>query len=278
MKYKKNELLDLSGKTAIITGGAGLLGIKHAEAIAEYGGTPILLDIDEKGLIEATIHINKMFNANYLGLNCDITDISQVNDCKNRILDKYNRIDILINNAAIDPKVRSSTSNLGSNRLENFSLDQWNLELSVGLTGAFICVQVFGNVMVSANSGVIVNISSDLGIIAPDQRLYEIDGVPREKQSVKPVTYSVIKHGLIGLTKYIATYWAKDGIRANTLCPAGVFNNQPPEFVEKISNLIPMGRMAERDEYKATIVYLTSDASSYMNGHTLILDGGRSIL
>lgn len=139
-----------------------------------------------------------------------------------------------------------------------------------------MCSQVFGSIMAKQNKGVILNISSDLGIIAPDQRIYRKDGLKEEEQMVKPVTYSVIKHGILGLTKYLATYWAQKGVRANSLCPAGVFNNQNEDFLGKLTNLIPMGRMADSDEYKGTILYLVSDASSYMTGATVIVDGGRT--
>lgn len=150
------------------------------------------------------------------------------------------------------------------------------MELSVGLKGAFICSQVFGEEMAKQGKGVILNISSDLGISAPDQRIYKKTGLSQNMQPVKPVTYSVIKHGLIGLTKYTATYWADKGIRVNALCPGGVYNNQPEDFVNKLANLIPIGRMANIDEYKAGVLFLISEASSYMTGSTLIIDGGRS--
>ena len=149
--------------------------------------------------------------------------------------------------------------------------------MAVGLTGAMLCSKVFGYEMAKKGKGVILNISSDLGIIAPDQRIYKKDGLPENEQPVKPVTYSVIKHGLIGLTKYLATYWADKGVRCNALCPGGIYNNQPDEFVKKISNLIPLGRMADEDEYKASVVFMVSEASKYMNGSILSVDGGRSI-
>ena len=208
---------------------------------------------------------------------CDITKEDQLVEVKNTVLEKYDTIDILINNAAIDPKVKNNAM-VNLSRLENFMVDQWNIEVAVGLTGAMLCSKIFGYEMAKRKSGVIINISSDLGIIAPDQRLYRDETLNEEQQAVKPVTYSVIKHGLIGLTKYLATYWANEGIRSNTLCPAGVYNNQPDEFVERISNLIPMKRMANKDEYKGAIAFLASDASAYMNGATIIIDGGRSIL
>ena len=139
-----------------------------------------------------------------------------------------------------------------------------------------LCSKVFGLEMSRNEKGVILNISSDLGIIAPDQRLYKKSGLPYDKQPVKPVTYSVIKHGIIGLTKYLATYWVDEGVRVNSISLGGVSNDQDPKFVERLTNLIPLGRMAHEDEYKAAIIFLVSDASSYMTGSNLVIDGGRS--
>ncbi len=274
---KVKELFDLNGKVAVITGGAGLLGEKHAEALAEFGSTIALLDINEEKLKTVSRNISKKFNNKILEIKCDITQKNQIEKVKEDLLKEFGGIDILINNAAIDPKVVNNRADIPFDRLEYFTLAQWEKEISVGLTGAFLCSQVFGSQMAKQGDGVIINISSDLGIIAPDQRLYKKEGVSEKKQPVKPVTYSVIKHGLIGLTKYISTYWAAKGIRVNTLCPSGVYTNQPNEFVKRLSDLIPLGRMAEKDEYKAAIVFLASDASSYMNGATLVLDGGRSV-
>lgn len=269
---------ELQGKTVIITGGGGLLGQMHAEAVAEYGGNPIILDYNEESANATAEFINKKYRVQALAIKCDITQKCELVESKRIILDKYPSIDVLINNAALDPKADKEKSLNTQNRLENFCLDQWNTEIAVGLSGVLLCTQTFGTEMVRQRKGVIINISSDLGIIAPDQRLYEKPDLDFNSQAVKPITYSVIKHGLIGITKYIATYWAKQGIRANTLCPGGVFNNHPDDFVEKISELIPMGRMAKRDEYKAAIIFLASDASSYMTGQTLIIDGGRTII
>ena len=275
MKYSLKKQFDLLDKVAIITGGTGLLGEKHAEAIAEFGGIPILLDIDKKAGTKKASKICNEYQVDCEFMLCDITDELQISRVRDYLLSKFGHIDILINNAAIDPKVKKqSDKNLSS--LENFPVEQWNLELGVGLTGAMLCSKIFGYEMAKKGIGVILNISSDLGLIAPDQRLYRKDGISEDEQPVKPVTYSVIKHGLIGLTKYIATYWADKGVRCNALCPGGIFNNQPDEFVNKISNLIPMGRMAHENEYKAAIVFLCSDASSYMNGAVLPMDGGRT--
>jgi len=273
MKSVKQSF-DLTDKVAVITGGAGMLGEKHAEAIAEFGGIPVLLDIDEKAGIEKSKRISDEYQVDCEFKPCDITDESQILNVRDVLLSKFGHIDILINNAAIDPKVEE---NNGKNlsRLENFPIDQWNLELSVGLTGSMLCSKVFGAEMAKNGKGVILNISSDLGIIAPDQRVYKKEGLPENEQPVKPVTYSVIKHGLIGLTRYLATYWADKGVRCNALCPGGIYTNQDPEFVNKLTNLIPLGRMANEDEYKAAIIFLVSDASSYMTGANLVIDGGR---
>ena len=270
------QSFDLTEKIVVITGGAGLLGEKHAEAIAEFGGIPILLDIDEKAGTNKASRISNEYQVDCEFMLCDITDESQILSVRDSLLSKFGQIDILINNAAIDPKIKENPE-INFSRLENFPIDQWNLEMAVGLTGAMLCSKVFGYEMAKKGKGVILNISSDLGIIAPDQRIYKKDGLPENEQPVKPVTYSVIKHGLIGLTKYLATYWADKGVRCNALCPGGIYNNQPDEFVKKISNLIPLGRMAHEDEYKASVVFMVSDASKYMNGSILSVDGGRSI-
>ena len=207
----------------------------------------------------------------------DVTQIDSIRTVKNDLIDKEIDINILINNAAIDPKVKEEKS-LENSRLENFSLDDWNLQISVGLTGAFLCSQVFGSHMAEQGAGgVIVNIASDLSLISPDQRLYENKLLMGNEQPVKPVTYSVIKSGLIGLTKYLATYWRENNIRCNALSPGGIYNGQPKEFVDKISKLIPLGRMAKREEYRSAMKFLCSEGSSYMNGHNLVIDGGRSV-
>ncbi|HEY3667467.1 MAG TPA: SDR family oxidoreductase, partial [Polyangiaceae bacterium] len=190
------------------------------------------------------------------------------------VLKRYGRIDGLINNAAHNPKVEGK--GLAATRFENFSLEDWSRDLAVGLTGAFLVSQVFGAHMAAHGGGVIVNIASDLGVIAPDQRIYRRPGLPESEQPVKPVTYSVVKGGLVMFTKYLATYWAEQNVRVNALVPGGVYAGQPDDFVERLTNLIPMGRMAKQDEYRAALVFLCSDASSYMTGSNLIVDGGRT--
>lgn len=267
---------DLTGRVGIITGGAGLLGIRHAEAIAEMGGIPILVDVNAERVAVAAKQLATQYRVDAAGFEVDITNLAAVQDLDEALLRRYGRIDILINNAARNPKRENPGSDVWS-RLENYPLDEWEEDLAVGLTGAFICSRVFGLSMANAGRGVILNIGSDLSIIAPDQRIYRRQYLPEEQQPVKPVSYSVVKHGLIGLTKYLATYWADQGVRSNTLSPGGVFNHQDDEFVQRLTSLIPLGRMAMPDEYKAAVVFLVSDASAYLNGANLVIDGGRTV-
>jgi NAD(P)-dependent dehydrogenase (short-subunit alcohol dehydrogenase family) len=269
------ERFRLDGKTALITGGAGLLGLEHAEALLEIGARVVLADIDEAALEHAAGALKARHAGGSLAV-CRM-DVTRPADIA-RALAEAGVIDILVNNAAIDPKVKQDASTLEHSRLEHFALEQWNLELAVGLTGAFLCAQTFGAAMAARGRGVILNIASDLSVIAPDQRLYRKDGRAPENQPVKPVTYSVIKTGLVGLTRYLAAYWAEHGVRANALSPGGVYAGQPEEFVRRITDLIPMRRMAGRDEYRAAVQFLCSDASAYMTGQNIVMDGGRSIL
>jgi len=263
----------LEGKVCIITGGGGLLGAKNAEAICEAGGIPVLWDIN----LEAAAAVAKSVGGKASAWHVDITDKAAIGAALDGLLATHGRIDILINNAANDPKVEPG-ADLTWSRFENLSLETWAFDLSVGLTGAFLCAQVVGAHMAQSGGGTILNIASDLAVISPDQRLYRQDGLAEDQQPVKPVTYSVVKHGLIGLTKYLATYWADKGVRCNAISPGGIYNGQSDDFVGRLSNLIPMGRMADKDEYKSAIVFLCSDASAYMTGQNLIMDGGRSVL
>jgi NAD(P)-dependent dehydrogenase (short-subunit alcohol dehydrogenase family) len=272
------EKFNLTGKTALITGAAGLLGIEHAAALLESGATVVLTDIGESSLAAARDTLSQ--NADVSRIHTRVMDVSKpevIRAVAEDMAGERLRIDILVNNAAIDPKVKGDQGVLETSRLENFPLDQWDLQVAVGLTGAFLCSQVFGTGMArDGKGGVILNIASDLSVFSPDQRLYRKEGLPEDMQPVKPVTYSVIKAGLIGLTRYLATYWADQGVRCNALSPGGVFNGQGEEFVQRLSSLIPLGRMAQREEYRATVQFLCSDASSYMNGQNVVMDGGRS--
>lgn len=278
MKKKYTQRFEINGKVCIVTGGGGLIGCKHAEAITEGGGIPVLLDIVPEGMERVKNTLREEYGEEICveTFVTDITDRTKLKKVRDELMDKYGHIDVLINNAANNPKVEGGSKNLGATRFHNFPREIWDQDLAVGLTGAMLCAQVFGEVMEKQGSGVILNISSDYGLIAPDQRIYRKEGIPEEEQTIKPVSYSVVKHGLIGLTKYLAIYWAEKGIRVNTLCPASLENGQDPEFVEKISKRIPMARMSRPDEYVCTILYMISDAATYMTGATVVLDGGRT--
>ena len=271
------DAFNLTGSVALVTGGSGLLGFQHADALAEIGANVVIADLDQ----DQSVKISKKINSKYsrsccIAIPADVTSREKITNCLQQVLNKFGKVDILVNNAAIDAKV-----NVGglveTSRFEHFSLDQWHDEINVGLTGAFLCSQIVGNWMKQNEGGVILNIASDLSVIAPDQRLYAKAGLADDLQPVKPVTYPVIKTALIGLTRYLATYWKDNNIRVNALSPGGVFNDQNDDFVAKISSLIPLGRMAYVNEYRSSIQFLCSDASSYMTGHNLVVDGGRSI-
>ena len=244
----------------------------HASAVIEAGGTAILWDINKVSLAIAL----KGLSSKYGRGNCRVVcvDITSETSIK-KAVSQTGRIDVLINNAANNPKM-SGKGKFGQGRLESFQLNDWDQDLAVGLTGAFLCAKYAGAQMVTQGGGVILNIASDLGVIAPDQRIYRKANLKEEQQPAKPVTYSVVKHGLVGLTKYLATYWAHQGVRVNALSPGGVYAGQDQELVLKLENLIPMGRMAKGDEYKAAVIFLISKASSYMTGANLIIDGGRT--
>lgn len=271
--------LNIKGKICVVTGGGGLIGMKHSEAILEGGGIPVLLDIVPTGMERVKKSLKEEYGDDIVVETyvTDITDRDKLVAVREDLLKKYGHVDVLINNAANNPKVEGGSKNLGAIRFHNFPVEMWNQDIAVGLTGAFLCAQVFGEQMEKQNKGVILNISSDYGIIAPDQRIYRKEGIPEDEQTVKPVSYSVVKHAIIGLTKYLAVYWASKGIRVNTLCPASLSNGQDEEFVSKISQLIPLGRMSNPDEYVCTILYMISDATTYMTGATVVLDGGRTI-
>ena len=256
-------MFDLKSKIILITGGAGLFGSRMVKTIHKNGGTPIVIDNDQKKKIKLKKNFKNNINSIYF-YKVDITKKNQIKNLINKVHKKFKRIDCLINNAGFNPKIGSK-----SNKFENFSIKQWDKEIQIGLTGSLLVTQEVVKKMINQKNGNIINISSDLGIIAPNQFLYE-------KNNKKPISYSVVKHGMIGFSKYLATYLAEYNIRSNTLCPGGISNNQPKKFVNKIKKLIPLKRMAEINDYDGIILYLCSDYSTYMTGSTIVCDGGRS--
>lgn len=239
-----------TGKVVVVTGAGGLLGREHTKAIQQRGGVVVGVDTAE-------------MKGPDLCVSADVTDPEVARWVLHEATEKYGEVYGLVNNAAHNPKVEDG---LPPGTFETMNLTQWWADLDVGLTGAFLFCQTFAPHMAANGGGAIVNMGSVLSVIAPDQRLY--DG------GEKPVTYSVEKYGVIGLTRYVATYYAAKGVRCNALSPAGVFNNQPGAFVDRLTDRIPMGRMCWKEEIrKATVFLLTA---GYMTGHNLVMDGGYS--
>ena len=269
------DLFNLTGKTALITGAGGLLGPKHAESLIECGAQVVMTDHHEDRAITRAEELNEKYGK--LVATAHRMDVTNKAEIEN-VFSKYDTIDILINNAAKDPKVKKDGGLKPDSRFETMSEEYWQEGINAAVNGTFICSQVAANKMLNNKTGgVILNISSDLGVIAPDQRIYRKPGVDENMQNVKPITYSAAKWAIVGMTKYLAVYFADKNIRVNCLSPTGVFNNHPEEFVKKLSNIIPMGRMAHIDEYKGAIAFLCSDASSYMTGENMVIDGGKTV-
>lgn len=261
----------LHGRVIVITGGAGLIGPHHARAVAAAGGTPVLVDV--RG--DALAAVSSELGPRVATATCDITDEGAVERLAVEVTSRFGPVDGLVNNAARNPKVEAGNQSAFS-RFEDFPAEQWHADLAVGLTGAFHCAKAFGRRMAERGAGSIVNISSEYGRLGPDQRLYEVPGKAPHEQPVKPVTYTVVKAGLHGLTLYLATYWAPAGVRVNTLVLGGVENGQPADFLERAASRIPMARMARPDEFGGGLVYLLSDAASFVTGAELVVDGGKS--
>jgi 2-deoxy-D-gluconate 3-dehydrogenase len=265
------EMFDLTGRVAAVTGGAGLLGRQFCHTLAEAGAQVVVVDInDEAGGILA----DELQTAGHqaLSVGTDISNPESVAAMVKKALERFKSLDILVNSAALDPKFdQENIGQQGANAFEDFPLDAWNQALEVNLTGMFLCSQAVSKAMLEQGKGVIINICSTYGLVGPDQRIYEREGQP---PSFKPVTYTVTKAGVLGLTKYLATYYAGKNIRVNALTPGGVFVDHDDTFVKAYSARTVIGRMAEQTEMNGALLFLASDASSYMTGSNLVVDGG----
>jgi len=267
----------LKGRTALITGAGGLLGPHHGIGLSSAGAKVILADIDSKGLENSKNKILEFNNkAQIETIILDITDLNAVTEFQQIYTSSNKYIDILVNNAALNPTMKEVGNNV-TGKIEDYDMNQWNDEINVGITGAFICSRVLGTRMADEGNGVIINISSDLAIRAPDQRVYSPTMSFDDIQSYKPLGYSIVKTSLIGMTRYLAEYWGHKNVRVNALLPGGVYNNQPQQLVENVKKRTLLGRWANVDEYEDVIVFLASDSSAYMTGQSIVMDGGRSV-
>jgi NAD(P)-dependent dehydrogenase (short-subunit alcohol dehydrogenase family) len=263
---------DLRERVVILTGGAGLLGSEYARALVEAGAQVVIADLDSRRARRLAASLSGG-PGRALAFPVDVADHTSVRRLVRRVLRVFRRIDGLVNNAALDPKFDPREAGRHTSAFEDFPLDLWNQGLAVNLTGMFLCSQAVAPAMLGAGRGVIVNVSSTYGLVGPDQRLYEnLD--PGGSRTYKPVVYSVTKSAVIGFTRYLAAYWAGKGIRVNALTPGGVYDGHSEEFVRRYSSRTPLGRMADKSEYCGALLFLLSDASSYMTGANLVIDGG----
>jgi len=258
-----HKLFDMKERVVIITGAAGLLGSQYAHGLSQAGANVVLADMNYSECKKIEQKLISKYDVSPLSIKLDLTDPKSIKSMISKTMKKYSKIDVLINNAADqgNPKLRTT-------KFEDFPLSYWNKAISVNLTGVFLCCQEVGKVMTRQKKGIVINISSTYGLVAPDQRIYGKSG------QNSAVFYATTKSAILNLTRYLASYWQGKGIRVNTLSPGGVEKNQDKFFVKKYSEKTMLGRMAKKDEYIGAILFLSSDASSYMTGSNLIVDGG----
>jgi NAD(P)-dependent dehydrogenase (short-subunit alcohol dehydrogenase family) len=262
------SLFRLDGRVAVVTGALGLLGQQHCLALAGAGAHVVATDLGAERCAEFAASLPTPS----LGVDLDVTDPASVEQAVRAVLQTYGRIDVLVNNAAVNDKVEAPDLDGPGTMFENYPLSAWELSMAVNVTGAFLCSQGFGQVMAQQGKGSIINIASTYGLVGPDQSLYRR---PDGKQTFyKSPAYSTAKGALIAFTHYLAAYWGGEGVRVNALAPGGVENDQPPYFVLNYATRTPLGRMAQPDDYHGAIVFLASDASAYMTGTCLVVDGG----
>ncbi len=262
------ELFSLKNKTAIVTGALGLIGKKHCEALAEAGANVVVADLDENGAQAFAGSLGPQHS----GFAVDVTNSDSLKDTRDKILSRYRTIDILVNNAAINDMFENPGMAKELSAFENYPLDAFKKSLDVNVTGVFLASQVFGTVMADQGSGSIINIASTYGIVGPDQTIYRDEG--GVQAFYKSPVYPVTKGAVINFTRFLAAYWGNKGVRVNTLSPGGVENNQNEFFIQNYSAKTLLGRMAHASDYQGALVFLASDASAYMTGANLVVDGG----
>lgn len=262
---------ELTDRVVLLTGGAGLLGTAYAWALGHAHAHPVIADLDGDAATSLALDITEETGRRALGLRLDVTDPESVERTVRLTVENFGRLDGLVNNAALDPKFDEEGAGKHTDRFEEFPLEAWREALDVNVTGMFLCAQAVSRVMREQGGGVIVNVSSTYGLVGPDQRLYQREGEP---PAYKPVTYTVSKAAVVGLTRYLATYLRGTAIRVNTLTPGGVYAEHDEEFVRRYSEKTVLGRMAGPEEMASALLYLLSDASSYMTGSNLVVDGG----
>jgi NAD(P)-dependent dehydrogenase (short-subunit alcohol dehydrogenase family) len=264
------EKFRLDGKTAVVTGGVGLLGKQFCATLAQAGAHVVVADLNEQAAQAVADEISVGL-PKAIGIGVNVTDEASVQAMVDRTVAEFGCLDVLVCSAAMDPKFDPQHAEKQNNAFENYPLDMWRSAVDVNLTGLFLCAREASRQMLKQGSGVIINICSTYGLVGPDQRIYEKPGQPPQ---YKPVYYSVTKAGVLGLTRYLATYFGGKGIRANALTPGGVFNNHQEPFVTNYSSRTVLGRMARQDEMSGALLFLASDASTYMTGSNLVVDGG----
>lgn len=270
-----NKLFNLKNKVAVITGGAGMLGSEYGKTLAAAGANIVLVDLDQGRCKDRAQEIEKEFGVKTTGIKADISQKDEVENMAKVIEDRFGRADILINNAAFNCPASEAASCF--NDFSDYPLELWEKSLGVNLTGAFLCTQKIIKIMIKNDiKGSIINIASTYGVVAPDQRLYTNIKLPEDKTKrfIKPVDYSTTKSAILNFTRYLAALYGDKGIRVNTLTPGGVFDNQEENFVKEYCKRTPLGRMAKKDDYNGAILFLASDASKYMTGANLVVDGG----
>ena len=262
------EIFSLNNKVAIVTGALGLIGKNHCEALAEAGANVVVCDLNQT---ECDKFAASLTNKS-IGVSANITDKNSVIELKNKAINEFSKIDILVNNAAINDMFENPQAAAEQSKFENYPLEMWKKSLDVNVTGTFLCSQVIGNEMAKQKKGSIINIASTYGIVAPDQSLY----INREgtQSFFKSAAYPVTKGAVISFTKFLAAYWGDKNVRVNTLSPGGVENKQDDYFIENYSKKTPLKRMAQPGDYKGALIFLASDASNYMTGANLVVDGG----